>query len=39
VGLLSNNANSASRQELTFGFEEDSVAAEGNSWSSVKNLY
>jgi len=38
VSLLSNNANSASRQALTFGFEE-SVAGESSSWSAVKSLY
>ncbi len=38
ISVLSNNANSASRQALTFGVEE-SVAARGSSWGEVKSLY
>jgi hypothetical protein len=39
ISLLSNNANSASRQELTFGLEDDPVSVEHSSWSSLKSLY
>jgi hypothetical protein len=39
VGLLSNNANSASRQVLTFGVEDEVVPSESSSWGEVKRLY
>lgn len=39
LSQLSNNANNASRQALTFGLEEESVATERSTWSSLKSLY
>lgn len=39
VGLLSNNGNNGSRQELTFGVQSDPVATENASWDAVKSLY
>ncbi len=39
LSQISNNANSASRQVLTFGIDEESVATESSTWSSVKSLY
>lgn len=39
VSVLSNNANSASRQGLTFGLEEEPVSTEAETWTSVKEMF